>query len=249
MGKHAQRSGGFSKLSAKRYTLVIDSSLKGVSLGLFSEGARQLGYLCCHDTYGSSKFLTTGVQEILEEENLTVDRIANIVVAVGPGSFTGVKIGIAFAQGLTYGNHRHKVELFGVSSMMAFHRMGQRSEYVALPATKTQGYVFGEFGGILEHRILKKTSEGYRVVGADGRSEEFNKASTRILLPWDDLHATVGGQNIDSYSSVSQKILGSMSLIASEKLDAIGTGDKLLEPNYLRKPAAEERLDEKIEKA
>lgn len=60
--------------------------------------------------------LMTAVDAILEETGLTLRGLAGIGVSVGPGSFTGLRVGVATAQGLARGAD---VPLFPVPSLEA----------------------------------------------------------------------------------------------------------------------------------
>ena len=49
---------------------------------------------------GGSSLLLTGLEEILEAGDLTKSALTGIVVNRGPGSYTGLRVGFALAQGL-----------------------------------------------------------------------------------------------------------------------------------------------------
>jgi tRNA threonylcarbamoyladenosine biosynthesis protein TsaB len=49
-----------------------------------------------------SKVLTVLIQQILEKNNLTVDDLDAIAVSEGPGSYTGLRIGVSAAKGMCY---------------------------------------------------------------------------------------------------------------------------------------------------
>ncbi len=57
------------------------------------------------------------VGQIFEEQTIRVQKLAAVVVSVGPGSFTGLRIGMSFAKGLVY---PHQIPLAGVNTMKAF---------------------------------------------------------------------------------------------------------------------------------
>lgn len=56
------------------------------------------------------------IQSALEQANITRQEIQRIVVGLGPGSYTGIRAGIAMAQGWQLA---HNVELLGCSSAEA----------------------------------------------------------------------------------------------------------------------------------
>lgn len=49
------------------------------------------------------ELLTGFVMEIVREANIPIDELDCVAVSIGPGSFTGLRIGIATAMGLAYG--------------------------------------------------------------------------------------------------------------------------------------------------
>jgi tRNA threonylcarbamoyl adenosine modification protein YeaZ len=55
--------------------------------------------------------------DLLEEQVIRIDKLDAVVVSAGPGSFTGLRIGMSFAKGLVY---PHKIPLATVNTMQAF---------------------------------------------------------------------------------------------------------------------------------
>ena len=56
------------------------------------------------------------VEQVLDEASLTIGAVEAIAVSIGPGSFTGLRIGLAFAQGLAYAGG---LPVVGVSTLEA----------------------------------------------------------------------------------------------------------------------------------
>ena len=65
---------------------------------------------------GHDQFLPGLVQSVLDEAGVSMSQIDRFSVCVGPGSFTGIRIGVAFARGLALANGK---QAFGVTSLEA----------------------------------------------------------------------------------------------------------------------------------
>ena len=82
--------------------LAFETSAKAASVALL-EGDALLGelYLNCGLTH--SRTLLESAQRLLEITELTAKDIDAVACAAGPGSFTGVRIGVAAAKGFAWG--------------------------------------------------------------------------------------------------------------------------------------------------
>ena len=66
------------------------------------------------DKYRHSELLTSTIQDILSNEKINIKDLDAISIGVGPGSFTGLRIGFSVAKGLCY---PHKIKLIGISTL------------------------------------------------------------------------------------------------------------------------------------
>jgi len=80
--------------------LVIDTCLAACQVAVF-DGARRLAGASEPMERGHQERLATMAQEVMRAARVGFDRLAKIAVTTGPGSFTGQRVGIAFAKGLS----------------------------------------------------------------------------------------------------------------------------------------------------
>jgi len=76
--------------------LGIDTSTR-VAIGL-ADGERVLVSRLTGDTRSHAELLTPTIQAVLDEAGVRFDQVARIGVGVGPGPFTGLRVGIATAR-------------------------------------------------------------------------------------------------------------------------------------------------------
>lgn len=89
---------------------------------------------------GHSTRLLGLARELLEQERLCWGDIERISVGVGPGTFTGLRIGVATARGLA---QSLAVDAIGVSSLRALaHPLSDRSEKVLAAIDARRGEAF-----------------------------------------------------------------------------------------------------------
>lgn len=82
-----------------------------------------------NEGFNHSKSLTVFIEELFKENNLKINAIDAVAVSKGPGSYTGLRIGVSVAKGLCYGLN---IPLISVCSleMMAVHTAGNLEKYV-----------------------------------------------------------------------------------------------------------------------
>ncbi len=81
--------------------LCIETSTNVCTVAL-SENGKIIAQKGTHENFSHSKLLAIFVKEILDENNLTPDRLQAVAVSEGPGSYTGLRIGVSTAKGLAY---------------------------------------------------------------------------------------------------------------------------------------------------
>lgn len=98
------------------------------------DGARPLAERREQMVRGQDARLPDLVQDILDAAQLRLNQIDRFAVITGPGSFTGIRVGVAFARGLALATG---APCIGVTSLEAALPDGQQgSAIVALPAQK-----------------------------------------------------------------------------------------------------------------
>ena len=93
--------------------LAFDTSTKKFSISILKNNKVVLNLSkVLNKTY--SKFLIPILKKSLEKSKLDIKEINYILISLGPGSFTGVRIGIAAAKGLGI---PHKINISGFNNM------------------------------------------------------------------------------------------------------------------------------------
>ena len=83
------------------YTLFISTYDKLVTIGLLKNGLEVLKEEK-ESLNGHSVVIVPLIQKILKEKNLNISELNEIIVVNGPGSFTGVRLGVTVAKTLAY---------------------------------------------------------------------------------------------------------------------------------------------------
>lgn len=81
--------------------LCFDSSTPAGSVALVRDGLVVAEYLLQVKKRSHSDYLMTYVKEILEQTDVSLSDLDGLVVVNGPGSFTGLRVGLATVQGIS----------------------------------------------------------------------------------------------------------------------------------------------------
>ena len=85
-------------------TLAFDSTAKAASVAVVRDG-KILAVETVDNGLTQSELLLPMAEDMLKSLRLTYDDIGLFAAAVGPGSFTGVRIGVALVKGLAFGKN------------------------------------------------------------------------------------------------------------------------------------------------
>ena len=101
--------------------LAIDTSTEGCSVALLNGSELlHLDEVCPQQ---HSKRVLPMVQQLLTDSGCTLQQLDGIVFGRGPGSFTGVRIGVGVTQGLAFGAD---LPVYGVSTLAAMAQAAYR---------------------------------------------------------------------------------------------------------------------------
>lgn len=83
------------------YTLFIDTHFTNVTLILYKDG-KLVNKFVLESNQSHSLITMPAIKELLEKEKLDIKNVGEIIVVNGPGSFTGVRIGVTIAKTIAY---------------------------------------------------------------------------------------------------------------------------------------------------
>ena len=84
------------------YILNIETATKNCSVSLAKNGKTVLCKEIAEQGYSHAEKLHVFIEEIIKDTGLTVKDLNAIAISKGPGSYTGLRIGVSTAKGLCY---------------------------------------------------------------------------------------------------------------------------------------------------
>ncbi|RBN51020.1 tRNA (adenosine(37)-N6)-threonylcarbamoyltransferase complex dimerization subunit type 1 TsaB [Flavobacterium psychrolimnae] len=84
------------------YILNIETATKNCSVALAKDGKTILCKEIAEEGYSHAERLHVFIEAIIEEAGIALQDLSAIAVSQGPGSYTGLRIGVSAAKGLCY---------------------------------------------------------------------------------------------------------------------------------------------------
>ena len=170
-----------------------------------------------------------------------------IAVSAGPGSFTGVRIGVATVKGLAYSGDK---PVCGVSTLDALYRnIAGMAEVICPVMDARRSQVYNAIFKIEGGRPVRMTAD--RPISLEDLASELRELDSPVFLVGDGAAITaayLGGNNI-AYRAAPENLVWQsawgVAMAAQDK--PFGSADDLL-PVYLRLSQAERERQEKLAK-
>jgi tRNA threonylcarbamoyladenosine biosynthesis protein TsaB len=228
--------------------LGIDSSCSSASCAILNDNKLEAEIFLNHKLLHSI-VLFPMIERVLEMVEISIEDIDGVAVSGGPGSFTGIRIGVSAAKGLAQGGN---IKFAGISSLdaMAFQQSG--FEGVICPImdalrdnvyTALYNFENGKLNKILDYNALH----------IEELMTELGNIDKKVIFCGDavELHRIKIIEKLETkayFSSLSQSMprASSIAELAAYKFKN-GLEDDLYtySPIYLRKPQAVREYEKK----
>ncbi len=230
--------------------LAFETSAKAASVALLTDG-KLLGESYQNTGLTHSQTLMVMAEDLLRQCGFGPRDLDAVAVAAGPGSFTGVRIGVAAAKGLAWGLQK---PCFGVSTLESMALgLGAYEGTVCPVMDARRSQVYNALFEARDGQLVRLAED--RAIALDDLAQQLQTAKQPIYLVGDGselayrtLKDRVSGLVKPAEHRMHQRGAG-VGLAAMEAIARGETGDaQALQPNYLRLSQAEREKLERMQK-
>ena len=231
--------------------LAFETSAKAASAALLENG-KLLGESYQNTGLTHSQTLMVMAEDVLKQCGKLAADVEAVAVAEGPGSFTGVRIGVAAAKGFAWGK---EIPCYGISTLEAMaESLGAFDGYVCPCMDARRSQVYNALF-LAEHGKLTRVAEDRAIALADLKEELKNLEKPVFLvgdganLCYNTLREEVPNLVLPPEHRIHQRAVG-VAILAQRMADAgLAPSGGELTPNYLRLSQAEREKLERNNKA
>ena len=224
--------------------LAFESSAKPASAALVKGGQLLSQYMQC-SALTHSRTLLPMAEDMLKNAELRLSDVDLIAVAHGPGSFTGIRIGVSTVKGLAWAAEKPCV---GVSTLeaMAWHGLGAGG-YICPVMDARRSQVYNALFKIENGRPVRMTED--RPIALDELAKEVTALGAPVFLIGDgaalcfEYFTAHGVPCVMAPDNLRWQDAWGVAMAAADKTP--GNADELL-PVYLRLSQAERERQERL---
>jgi len=230
--------------------LAFETSAKAASVALL-EGDKLLSESYQNTGMTHSQTLMVMAEDMLKQCGKTAKDVDAVAVAEGPGSFTGVRIGVAAAKGFAWGR---EIPCYGVSTLEAMAQsLGIYDGYICPVMDARRSQVYNALFEADRGEITRIRED--RAISLDDLAEDVKKLEKPVFLVGDGsilcyntLLERVPSLVLPPEHRMHQRAVG-VGIIAARQIRAGISGNAAaLTPNYLRLSQAERERMEREQK-
>jgi len=222
--------------------LGIDTSTKFCNLGLIEDEDVLIECTINGLKKKHSSILVPAIKDLLKTIDLKMEEINGIAVSMGPGSFTGLRIGLCVAKGLCYAR---SLPLLGIPTLDAMAFPLKEIPYLICPvleSKKDEIYDVVFRGGDSLHRVTDYKCEDIQslLVRLSPLKEKIVFLGDGIKKYQDIIKEKIGKDILFIDSQLNLSVATSIAFLGLNKLKKGEEDDvSTLSPFYLRKSKAE----------
>lgn len=211
------------------YILAIETATKNCSVALSKDGVTILCKEIAEEGYSHAERLHVFIEQLLSELELSYKDLSAIAVSQGPGSYTGLRIGVSAAKGLCYALNIPLIAIDTLASLAS--QVIVEEGYIVPMIDARRMEVYSAIFNSKLHKIREIRAEILT-------SESFSDSSEKIYFIGDcaEKSKTVLNQNnhvyLDTIIYPSAKDMSAMAYEKYKKNDIVDVA--YFEPFYLK---------------
>ncbi len=228
--------------------LAVDTSATAASVAIADEN-KIIGAFSINTALTHSQTLIPMIDNLLDKTGLGTNDIDAIAVNAGPGSFTGVRIGVAAVKGLAFNRNLPCISVSTLHSM-AFNMLGCECVVCAVMDARCS-QVYNAMFRLSGDKVERLTED--RALALSDLKIELQKYNEKVVLVGDGakICSDYLGKELDNVflASVNNRIQNASSVVCAA-FEMFTRGETMtaseLMPTYLRLPQAQRELNKKL---
>ncbi len=224
--------------------LAVDSTAKSASVAIMKD-ERLLGEFFLHTGFTHSETLLPMIENLLLQCRLSVSDIDYCAISQGPGSFTGVRIGVSALKGIAM---PHDIPSVGVSTLEAMaHQSTMLNGIICASMDARRNEVYNALFRAQSGKITRLCDD--RAISVTELSKELLEYKETVFFVGDGAELCYNNCNVENSVLLDEHLRYQRAVgVAKVAVKKIGLGEILsateLMPTYLRLSQAErERIE------
>jgi tRNA threonylcarbamoyladenosine biosynthesis protein TsaB len=199
--------------------LAIDTTSEFGSLAL-AEGDRVLEEVALDSPDGFAHVMFREIEGLLARHNLKITDIEGFAAAAGPGSFTGVRVGLTAAKGLAEATGRRVVAVSNLQAVASFGTRALRAPVI----DARRGDIFGAL-----------------------YDADLRLVAPEVVMKFEDFVRTLPEGDVEVITSSPKRLAGAIARIAAGRFEAgLAQDPAEIDANYVRRSDAELMWRDKV---
>lgn len=211
------------------YILNIETATKNCSVAIAKDGVVLICKEIAEEGYSHAERLHVFIEESLKEVGITYQDLSAVAVSQGPGSYTGLRIGVSAAKGLCYAL---SVPLIAVDTLQSLAAQAHATDGLIIPMIDARRMEV--YSAVFSSKLVSQRATMAEVITEDS----FNNLDEKVYFVGDcnEKCKTVLSKNnftfLDTIKYPSAREMGKLSFEKYKISDTVDVA--YFEPFYLK---------------
>ncbi len=158
--------------------ILLETSTNSCSAAIAIDG-KVVSSRAINEHKAHAKLLVPFVKNLLEESNLSINDCSAVAISMGPGSYTGLRVGVSTAKGFCYGAN---LPLISVDTLEILARMVESDTSNSLIIPMIDARRMEVYSAIFNNKFEKLSKTEAIILDSNSFKEEFEKYSKLFFI-------------------------------------------------------------------